>query len=161
MCKAHSKVTHIKQQKYFHHLKSRGYNKNSVLYPGCLRWWKYFCCFMCHFAMGLTHYYKTTVFFYICYIRDYILTNCRQYVFVATYIAELLLLLFQLQSHNRRWRVMTIKILRQVSCFIADYARDSITVIENHCCNLHRTGFSFLRCSFAKKYNQNKKLGCR
>ena len=31
MCKAHSKVTHIKQQKYVHHLKGRGYNKNSVL----------------------------------------------------------------------------------------------------------------------------------
>ena len=31
MCKAHSKVTHIKQQKYFHHLKGHGYNKNSVL----------------------------------------------------------------------------------------------------------------------------------
>ena len=30
MCKAHSKVTHIKQQKYFHHLKGRGYNKNCV-----------------------------------------------------------------------------------------------------------------------------------
>ena len=29
MCKAHSKVTHIKQQKYFHHLKGHGYNKNS------------------------------------------------------------------------------------------------------------------------------------
>ena len=29
MCKAHSKVTHIKQQNYFHHLKGRGYNKNS------------------------------------------------------------------------------------------------------------------------------------
>ena len=26
MCKAHSKVTHIKQQKYFHHLKRPGYN---------------------------------------------------------------------------------------------------------------------------------------
>ena len=37
MCKADSKVTHIKQQKYFHHLKGRGYNKNSVLYPGRLR----------------------------------------------------------------------------------------------------------------------------
>ena len=37
MCKAHSKVTHIKQQKYFHHLKGRGYNKKSVLYPGRLR----------------------------------------------------------------------------------------------------------------------------
>ena len=33
LCKAHSKVTHIKQQIYFHHLKGRGYNKNSVLYP--------------------------------------------------------------------------------------------------------------------------------
>ena len=31
MCKTHSKLTHIKQQKYFHHLKVRGYNKNSVL----------------------------------------------------------------------------------------------------------------------------------
>ena len=27
MCKAHSKVTHIKQQKYSHHLKGRGYNR--------------------------------------------------------------------------------------------------------------------------------------
>ena len=34
MCKAHSKVTHIKQQIYFHHLKGRGCNKNSALYPG-------------------------------------------------------------------------------------------------------------------------------
>ena len=25
MCKVHSKVTHIKQQRYFHHLKGRGY----------------------------------------------------------------------------------------------------------------------------------------
>ena len=32
MCKAHSKVTHIKQQKYFHHLKGRGYNKKSVFF---------------------------------------------------------------------------------------------------------------------------------
>ena len=31
MCKAHSKVTHRKQQKYFHHLKGRGHNKNSVI----------------------------------------------------------------------------------------------------------------------------------
>ena len=30
MCKAHSKVTHIKQQKYFHHLKGRGYNDTLV-----------------------------------------------------------------------------------------------------------------------------------
>ena len=36
MCKAHSKVTHIKQQKYFHHLKGRGYNKNSVYIQGAL-----------------------------------------------------------------------------------------------------------------------------
>ena len=33
MCKAHSKVTHIKQQKYFHHLNGRGYNTQSLLYP--------------------------------------------------------------------------------------------------------------------------------
>jgi len=32
MCKAHSKVTHIKQQKYFHHLKHPGYN-TELLYP--------------------------------------------------------------------------------------------------------------------------------
>ena len=31
MCKAHSKVTHIKQQKYFHHLKRRGYNTLEVM----------------------------------------------------------------------------------------------------------------------------------
>ena len=28
MCKAHSKVTHIKRQKYFHHLKRPGYNED-------------------------------------------------------------------------------------------------------------------------------------
>jgi len=33
MCKAHSKVTHIKQQKYFHHLKSRGYNYEHLYSP--------------------------------------------------------------------------------------------------------------------------------
>ena len=32
MCKAHSKVTHIKQQKYFHHLKRPGYNTDFLLY---------------------------------------------------------------------------------------------------------------------------------
>ena len=39
MCKAHSKVTNIKQQKYV---------KNSVLYlyPGRFRWLTYFCCFI-------------------------------------------------------------------------------------------------------------------
>ena len=33
MCKAHSKVTHIKQQKYFHRLKRPGYNTEFLLYP--------------------------------------------------------------------------------------------------------------------------------
>jgi len=55
MCKVHSKVTHIKQQKYFHHLKGRGYNKNSVLYPERLRWWKYFCCFICVTLLWALH----------------------------------------------------------------------------------------------------------
>ena len=41
MCKAHSKVTHIKQQKYFHHLKRPGYNTEFLLYPRPFRWWKY------------------------------------------------------------------------------------------------------------------------
>jgi len=31
--KAHRKVTHIKQQKYFHHLKRPGYNTEFLLYP--------------------------------------------------------------------------------------------------------------------------------
>ena len=60
MCKAHSKVTHIKQRKYFHHLKRPGYNIEFFLYPRPFRWWKYFCCSMCHFAMALTHCYKTS-----------------------------------------------------------------------------------------------------
>ena len=66
MCNAHSKVTHIKQQKYFHHLMGCGYNKNSVLYPGrSIEVMKIFLLFyMCHFAMGITHCYKTS-FFYI------------------------------------------------------------------------------------------------
>ena len=33
MCKAHIKVTHIKQQIYFYHLKGRGYNMNSDPVP--------------------------------------------------------------------------------------------------------------------------------
>jgi len=45
-------VTHIKQQKCFHHLKGRIYNKNSVLYPGHLRWWKHLCCFICVTCYG-------------------------------------------------------------------------------------------------------------
>jgi len=32
MCKAHNKVTHTKQQKYFHHLTGNGYNTQSLLY---------------------------------------------------------------------------------------------------------------------------------
>jgi len=58
MCKAHSKVTHIKQQKYFHHLKGRGYNKNSVLLSRALEVMKIFLLFyMCHFAMGRIYLY--------------------------------------------------------------------------------------------------------
>ena len=61
MCKAHSKVTHIKQQKYFHHLKGRRYNNKSR----ALEVMKiYLLFYMCHLAMGLTHCYKTS-FFYI------------------------------------------------------------------------------------------------
>ena len=65
MCKAHNKVTHIKQQKYVHHLKGRGYNKNSVLYPRRLRWWKYFCCFICVTLLWALHIVIKQVFFYI------------------------------------------------------------------------------------------------
>ena len=66
MCNAHNKVTHIKQQKYFHHLKGRGY-------PRPLKWWKYFLLFyMCHVAMGLTHCYKKTAVFYIYILKKII-----------------------------------------------------------------------------------------
>ena len=62
MCKAHSKMTHIKQQIYFHHLKGRRYNKNII--ARALEVMKiYLLFYMCHLAMGLTHCYKTTVFF--------------------------------------------------------------------------------------------------
>jgi len=77
MCKTHSKVTHIKQQKYFHHLKSRGYNKNIM--SRALEVMKIFLLFyMCHFVMGITHCYKTTVFFYIYHVMIYnnSLENC-------------------------------------------------------------------------------------
>jgi len=37
-------VTHIKQQKSFHHLKH--YNTELLLYPRPFRWWKDFCCFI-------------------------------------------------------------------------------------------------------------------
>ena len=74
MCKAHSKVTHIKQQIYFHHLKGCGYNKNSLLFiiSRALEVMKiYLLFYRCHFAMGLTHCYKTTVFFCFTFIKIY------------------------------------------------------------------------------------------
>ena len=50
MCEAHSKVSHIKQQKYFHHLKGCGYNTYA------LEVMKIFLLFYVrHFAMGLTN----------------------------------------------------------------------------------------------------------
>jgi len=55
MCKAHSKVTHIKQQIYFHHLKRPGYNTEFLLYPRPLRWWKYICCFICVTLLWALH----------------------------------------------------------------------------------------------------------
>jgi len=55
MYKAHSKVTHMKQQIHFHHLKRRGYNTQSLLYPQPLRWWKYFCCFICVTLLWALH----------------------------------------------------------------------------------------------------------
>jgi len=55
MCKAHSKVTHIKQQKYFHHLKRPEYNTDFLLYPRPFRWWKYFCCFICVTLLWALH----------------------------------------------------------------------------------------------------------
>jgi len=67
MCKAHSKVTHIKQQQYFHHrdhLKGRGYNKNSVLYPGRFRWWMYFCLFICVTLLWALHVVIKQQFFF-------------------------------------------------------------------------------------------------
>ena len=68
MCKTHSKVTHIKEQQYFHHLKGRGDNKDCVLYPRATAFEviKIFLLFyMCHFTMALTHIYKTSFFTFI------------------------------------------------------------------------------------------------
>jgi len=72
MSKAHSKVTHIKQQKYFHHPKGRGYkNTHFFIISTALEVMKIFVLFyMCHFAMGLTHSYKTAVFLNI-YISSF------------------------------------------------------------------------------------------
>jgi len=75
MCKAHREETHIihniKQQKDVHHLKGRGYNKHVVLGPISTAldvmkiFYFYFLLFyMCHFSMGLTRCYKTTVYFF-------------------------------------------------------------------------------------------------
>jgi len=69
MCKAHSKVTHIKQQKYFHHIKGRGYNKNSVFYPRCLRWWKLCCCFICVTLVWALYFVIKQQLFYIYHVR--------------------------------------------------------------------------------------------
>ena len=56
LCKAHSKVTHIKQQKIFAlSIKGRGYNKDYVLYPFPTRWWKYFCFFICVTLLWALH----------------------------------------------------------------------------------------------------------
>ena len=67
MCKAHSKVAHIKQQKYFRQLKRRGYNKDCVLYPRPLRWWKYFCRFICVTLLWALHIaIKQQFIYYMC-----------------------------------------------------------------------------------------------
>ena len=66
MCKVNSKVTHIKQQKYFYHLKGRGYNKEVYYIHGTWCDENIFSLFyMCDFAMGLTHCYKTSVFLFL------------------------------------------------------------------------------------------------
>jgi len=57
------KVTHIKQQKYFHHLKRRGYNTQTLLYPRPLM--KIFLLFyMCH-LLWIIHIVTKHHFFYI------------------------------------------------------------------------------------------------
>ena len=48
-CKAHSKVTHIKQQKSFRHLKGRGYNKN--ISSALLVMKRFLLFYMCHSAI--------------------------------------------------------------------------------------------------------------
>jgi len=54
MCKAHSKVTHIKQQKYFYHLKGRVYNKNCII-SRALEVMKFFGCFICVTLLWALH----------------------------------------------------------------------------------------------------------
>jgi len=69
MCKAHRKMTHIKQQNYFHPVKGRGHNAQFFIISTALEVMKIFLLFyMCHFPVGLTHCDKTAVLFsvYIC-----------------------------------------------------------------------------------------------
>jgi len=61
----HSKVTRIKQQNYFHHLKRPEYNIELLLYPRPFRWWKYFCCFICVTLLWTLHTVINQQFFYI------------------------------------------------------------------------------------------------
>ena len=118
MCKAHSKVTHIKQQKYFHHLKRRGYNKKSVLYPGRLRWWKYFCCFICVTLLWALYIVIKQQFFFIFIsickasinqVNNYIRNGwCQDDVMIAVW----------------RWRGVAVAAARQVwSYSVAVWAR--------------------------------------
>jgi len=65
MCKAHSKVTHIKQQIYFITSSALDIIQSSYYIHGPLSDKIYLLFYMCHFAMGLTHCYKTTVFLHL------------------------------------------------------------------------------------------------
>ena len=79
MCKAHSKVTHIKQQKYFHHLKRPGYNTDFLLYPRPFRWWKYFCCFICVTLLWALHIVIKQQFFtfiFAVFLLNLLYTGC-------------------------------------------------------------------------------------
>ena len=51
----------------------------------------------------------------------------------------LVLILFQVQSHSHGWRVVTVKILSQVSYFVTNCACDYTAVIDksSYCCSLH------------------------
>jgi len=94
------KVIHIKQQKYFHHLKGRGYNTRSLLYPWPLRWWKYFCCFI-HVIL-----YQSTEF------RPHRRTDCgnmTSYPFVKM-AATTTKYRFWSLPFRRNWRVIYIRL---------------------------------------------------
>ena len=68
MCKAHSKVTHIKQQKHFHHLKRSGYIIQSSYYiHGPLGDGNIFAvlCFICVTLLWALHIVIKQQFFYI------------------------------------------------------------------------------------------------